>query len=181
MRPENRTYVSALETCAATAMEDMAGIGISDRDRRLDAIFSSTDAPITLPQTRRDDEVLPRSLSRFLGADGASIPWKTVVPGFKQWDLGEQDQCDVHMYWIKPGGKMPSHTHEGTELFLVVDGSFSDETGTYGPGDISIADESIDHRPIAGLGRPCIGFAVNDAPLRLTGSLGQRIGMLFGI
>ena len=54
-------------------------------------------------------------------------------------------------------------------------------SGRFGRGDISIADPSVDHRPTAENTVPCIGFAVTDAPLRLTGSLRQRLGDILSI
>ncbi|MGO7580660.1 hypothetical protein ACC699_39075, partial [Rhizobium ruizarguesonis] len=49
-----------------------------------------------------------------------------------------------------------------------------------GPGEISIADETVDHRPVAEKDRPCIAFAVSDGPVKLTGSFRQMIGDLIG-
>ena len=181
MKADNRSYVSALEDCAAGVMESSEPVALPNRDAILEAIFaSSNEANASISSDQPRTSTMPKTLEKFLKTSLHDIPWQSVLPGFKQWDLGEQDGCDVHMFWIKPGRKMPSHTHEGTELFLVIEGSFSDESGTYGPGDFSIADDSVDHRPVAGPECPCIGFSVNDAPLRLTGSLSERIGMFFG-
>ena len=74
---------------------------------------------------------------------------------------------------IQPGAAVPQHSHEGTELTLVLTGSFSDATGTFARGDLAITDSSVDHRPIAGEGEPCLCLTVVDAPLRLTGRLGR--------
>ena len=53
-------------------------------------------------------------------------------------------------------------------------------TGRYGRGDIAIADQSVNHRPIAETERPCISFAVTDAPLRFNGPIGQRLSDILG-
>ena len=37
-----------------------------------------------------------------------------------------------------PGARVPLHEHNGAETILVLDGSQSDEKGTYGKGDIVI-------------------------------------------
>ncbi|MBB4574476.1 putative ChrR family anti-sigma factor [Rhizobium lentis] len=66
------------------------------------------------------------------------------------------------------------------ELILILDGAFIDERGRFGPGDISIADETVEHRPFAEKDRPCIAFAVSDGPIKLAGSLRQMIGDLIG-
>ena len=177
LKADNRAYVAALENLAAGDLEAIAPVAISNRDARLDAIFNA--APVSAVTTHAKS-IIPRALQRYANVDVADIPWKSVIPGFKEWDLGIEDGCEINMFWIKEGRKMPTHTHEGTELFLVLDGSFEDESGIYSAGDISIADENVNHRPIAGKDRPCIGFSVTDAPLRLTGSLTEKIGMFFG-
>jgi putative transcriptional regulator len=177
LKAGNRAYVAALENLAAKDMDAIAPVELANRDARLDAIFNSTLAPVAAERTK---SIIPRALQRYANVDVADIPWKSVIPGFKEWDLGIEDGCEINMFWIKEGRKMPTHTHEGSELFLVLDGSFEDESGVYGAGDISVADENVNHRPIAGKDRPCIGFSVTDAPLRLTGSLSEKIGMFFG-
>jgi putative transcriptional regulator len=177
LKADNRRFVIGLEDLAADALERVEPVAVSNRDARLAAIFGAEhiDA-VVQPRT----SAIPHALQRYAGADIDAIRWKTVLPGFREWQIGTEDGCDMHMFWIKPGRKMPTHTHEGTELFLVLEGSFSDDSGTYGPGDLSIADDGVNHRPVAGLERPCIGFSVTDAPLRLTGSFSEKIGMLFG-
>jgi putative transcriptional regulator len=177
LKPNNRGYVAALENLAADTMNSIEPVELHDRDARLEAIFA---APEMASSRAKAQSIIPRALQRYADVDVANIPWKSVLPGFKEWDLGIEDGCEINMFWIKEGRKMPTHTHEGTELFLVLDGSFEDASGVYGAGDISIADENVNHRPVAGKDRPCIGFSVTDAPLRLTGSLSEKIGMFFG-
>jgi putative transcriptional regulator len=178
LKADNRRYVSNLEALASNDMESIAPVALSNRDARLAAIFDARFPELAAEQAA--DPVIPAALRRYAGSDVALVPWRTVIPGFREWEIGTEDGCEMHMFWIKPGRKMPTHTHEGTELFLVLDGSFTDATGHYGRGDISIADDSLNHRPVAGTDRPCIGFSVTDAPLRLTGSWSERIGMFFG-
>ena len=60
---------------------------------------------------------------------------------------------------------MPAHSHGGLELTLVLQGSFDDETGHFGPGDVEIADEMLEHTPIAGPGTPCIALAASGFPI----------------
>jgi len=48
----------------------------------------------------------------------------------------------------------------------VLRSSFSDGTGHFDVGDVEIAEEELDHTPIAGTGLPCICLAATDAPLR---------------
>ncbi len=181
LKGQNRPFVRNLEALAGIDLEAVAPEPLSKRDERLAAIFASTASgggDIRMPE--ETGSIFPRELQDFVGYRAEDVPWRTKLPGLKEYEMGVVDGCEVSLFWIKPGRAVPSHTHEGTELFLVLDGAFNDAMGHYGRGDISVADESVDHRPVAENDRPCIGLSVTDAPLRLTGSFGQRIGDLFG-
>lgn len=171
----NRGFVSTLEQVAASDLEDTAPSLISDRDARLEAIFASNDdEDISAPATE-----LPAPLVRLIGRDLADIPWRTVLPGIREYHV-ETGGEEATLYWIKAGKRMPSHTHDGSEITVVLRGAFSDATGRYGRGDVAIADAELDHRPVADAGEDCICFAVTDAPLRLTGPVGRIIQRIFG-
>lgn len=174
IRPENRAFVQGLESVAGLSLEQSQALPMADREARLAAIFDAA-APETAASPQRKPGIFPGVLRDFVGFDVEDAPWRTKMPGFKECELGEIDGCNLSLFWIKPGRKIPAHTHEGFELSLVLDGAFTDVHGRYGRGDISIADDTVDHRPIAEKDRPCIGIAVTDAPLRLTGPLHQRL------
>jgi putative transcriptional regulator len=178
MKPANRAFVTALEAVLATDIDIADPAPLQDRDARLNAIFGSSEFGASGDMVGQSG--IPLALQRYCGTDITTVPWKSVLPGFKEWEIAAEDGCEIHMFWIKEGRKMPTHTHGGTELFLVLEGSFTDASGTYNAGDISIADENVNHRPVAGKDRPCIGFSVTDAPLKLTGSLAERLGMFIG-
>lgn len=175
----NRSMALGLEALAGDALEAAEPIAVTGRDARLDAIFAATPPPVEVPAARPAG-LFPQALRDFVGFDVANVPWRTRLPGFREFDIGDFDGCHASLFWIRAGRKIPNHTHEGIELTLVLDGAFSDVRGRFGRGDISIADNSIDHRPIAETAGPCIGFAVTDGPLRLTGSLRQRLIDLLG-
>lgn len=185
IKPDNRRFVGDLETIAGLSLEQVAPSEVSDKANALAAIFASSpdsvaDAGIVAEEAGDQQARLPLSLRKLIGMDVDDIPWRTKLPGFKEYDLGEIDGCHVNLFWIRPGRTMPAHTHKGCELSIVLEGAFNDERGRFGPGDISIADASVDHRPTAENDRPCIGFAVLDEGVTLTGSWRQRLGDLIG-
>lgn len=179
IKPEQNHIVSALEDLAGDELSALVSDQIGNREARLAAVF---DAPkLTEMQEKRSESgILPQELRSFVGFDLENIPWRTKMPGYREFSLGEIDGCEAKMLWIKAGRKMPAHTHEGSEITLVIDGAFSDSAGCYGRGDISLADDDVDHSPVAEEGRPCICFAVTDAPLRLTGSYRQFFSDFIG-
>lgn len=171
----NRGMVASLETLAGDALDRIEPKMLVGADACLERIFDAPAPQIRLPDRTPAKGLLPRAIADFIGMSEDEIPWKTRMPGFRDFELGEIDGCEVELFWIKPGRAIPKHTHEGMELSLVLDGAFNDDTGHYGRGDISVNDETVDHRPVAEKFTPCIGMAVTDGPLRLTGSLGQRL------
>lgn len=170
----NRAFVRDLEAIGGRVIEGIEPVAVRDRDARLARIFEAADeAPILRPAAPPHDPRVPEPLARFLGTDVAALKWKTLLPGVRECRLGERDGCLSTMYWIRGGKPIPSHTHEGYELTLVLDGAFSDASGRYGRGDVSVADEEVDHRPMTEPGADCLCFVVMDAPLRLTGPIGR--------
>lgn len=107
--------------------------------------------------------------------------WKRLGGGVKQTILSADDTGSVRLLYIPPGQAVPDHTHGGLELTLVLQGSFSDETGRYGVGDLEVADEDLEHTPIADYGAPCICLAATDAPLKFRSILPRVLQPLFRI
>jgi putative transcriptional regulator len=177
LKKDNRAFVESLETLAGEAVDTMPGAAVSNREKRLDDIFSSQAAPEPVALERG---LIPMALAVLVPHEIDSIPWRSKMPGYKECALGVIDGCEVNLLWIRAGRKMPAHTHEGSEITLVLDGAFSDLRGRYGRGDIALADEDIDHSPVAENDRPCICLAITDAPLRLTGSYRQFFSEFIG-
>ncbi|MEM5472649.1 ChrR family anti-sigma-E factor [Hoeflea sp. AS60] len=180
LKAENRIKVANLEAMAGLELMATDPVALENRDAMLAAVLASKSPEAIAPVSTGENRIFPKALYDFVGFDAGDVPWRTRMPGFKEYDLGDIEGCHVNLFWIKPGRTVPAHTHEGSELSLVLDGAFSDARGHYGRGDISVADDSVDHRPSADKGRPCIGLAVMDAPLKLTGSFRQLIGDIIG-
>ena len=116
---------------------------------------------------------------RSLLAEAGGVAWRRKLPGLKEFRLPQfSDGCSAVLYQIKANRSMPQHTHEGDEVTLVLEGGFSDHTGSYKAGDIAVADPSIDHRPNADPDGDCICLAVTDGPLKLTGPIGRIVSAL---
>lgn len=182
MKETNRPFVGGLERLAGQALEKLEPRPFEHRNSALEAIFASHgfETAARQPDIALQDTGLPLALRNFIGMDLDDVPWRTKMPGFKEYEIGEVDGLETSLFWIRPGRTIPAHTHKGIEISLILEGAFTDNRGRFSRGDISLADDSVDHRPVADKERPCIGFAVLDQPLKFTGSLTQLLGDIIG-
>ena len=126
-----------------------------------------------------DNNLLPFPLRNY--AQDISIPknWRRIGIGLSEQAINFGDNFgSAKLYKIAPGCSVPSHSHEGNEVTLVLSGGFTDEYGTYGPGDISIQETGAVHKPVADEDGECIVLAVNEGPIVLTGPVGRLLNML---
>jgi putative transcriptional regulator len=127
------------------------------------------------------DPTIPEPLRRYLAKSPRAPRWYWRLPGVMAMPIHtfEGDRGPLpHLLRIPAGKAMPRHSHEGTELTLVLAGGFEDETGHYVRGDIGFGDGSLDHRPVADKDCACVCLVVMDAPLRLTGRFGSIVNSL---
>ena len=170
-----------LEAVAGSFLDRIEPVDVAGRESKLASIYDLPPDPAPEPglSALSADAAdpsgggLPPSLRRFVGRPLDEVPWKTRLPGIREWKIGSDEGFNTSLFVLRAGHGLPPHTHRGTEMTLVLHGGFTDTTGHYGVGDVSVADETVDHRPVADDDGDCIGFVVSNASLRLTGRLGR--------
>jgi len=113
-------------------------------------------------------------LERYLPKDLENLEWQQQTREIAKFDLDKIIKVDgarIALQRIKAGAKVPTHTHKGSELTVVLKGSFSDELGVYSEGDFIARDASHHHSPRAMQNEDCICLTILDAPMRFTGPL----------
>lgn len=147
------------------AQDDRLGLGADALASTLARIKATPPAPKPLarPATAK---VLPEPLASYVGGDVDAIRWRSIGGGVRQAILATSKAATARMLYIPAGAAVPDHGHNGLEMTLVLQGAFADETARFGRGDIEIADEDLDHQPVAEPGEDCICLAVTDAPLK---------------
>ncbi|NDA46286.1 MAG: transcriptional regulator [Alphaproteobacteria bacterium] len=179
LKPENRRFVASLEEIEGRALEQSPVEAFSARDRALERIFAIPESP-RKPVAHLAPSALPPALSRYIGMEFNSVPWRNRLPGVKEFVVEDIDGRSSSLLLISAGRAIPSHTHEGTETTLVLEGAFSDISGHYARGDIAFADAEIDHKPIVDRSADCLCFAVTEGHLHLTGPFGRLVDRFFG-
>lgn len=166
-----RKSTEQLQTIGGVLMEQLAPVTVSEAV--LDTVLARLDEPAPLAfasqRVRDEEENLPSLLNRIINGDFTQLVWKRMTRSLSVSYLktGDSDY-EFALYRIAAGGRIPDHDHGGSEMTLVLEGGFSDERGTYHPGDFIFRKASETHAPMAIDGEECICLAVLDAPLKFT-------------
>ncbi len=139
------------------------------KNRLLDKLDSLTDESAD-EQPNLTDPSIPRCLHQFIDKGYAELPWKRVSPDIHSVELcRDNNGAKVELLKIDPGGSATTHTHLGDEYTVILEGSFSDDSGLYSQGDFVVKGPNDRHRPVATQDRPCICLAVTEGPIQFTG------------
>ena len=63
----------------------------------------------------------------------------------------------------------------------MLQGAFSDEGGRFGVGDVEVADDDVEHKPVAAKGEACICLAATDAALKFNAFIPKLFQPIFRI
>ncbi|WP_171178145.1 ChrR family anti-sigma-E factor [Ruegeria sp. HKCCA4633] len=170
------THLSLCDHCRARAesfdavggqvLDDQAGsVAMSDASLAATMALIAQGAPSPKP-ARPGCAVLPTPLQDYVGGTVADIRWKSIGMGVKQAILPTTKEAMARLLFIPAGAAVPDHGHQGMELTMVLQGAFSDEVDHFARGDVEIADEDLEHTPVADISEDCICLAVTDAPLK---------------
>ena len=180
-------HLSMCDDCKARlgAFDAVGGalLGECDAVAMSDDSLAATMARLTrnTAPTRRATGNRPAPLMDYIGGDLAAVKWRPLGMGVRQAILRTDKSATARLLYIPAGQPVPDHGHRGTELTLVLQGAFRDETDHFGPGDLEIADEDLNHQPVADAGVDCICLAATDAPLRFNGLLPRLAQPFFRI
>jgi len=140
-------------------------------DTLLEQVLARLDEqpPLSYEQKSSDRDGGPLLVQRLMNGDYEDLEWRRINSALQISQLRTGDrEHEFALYHIKAGGRIPQHTHRGTELTLVLEGSFSDEEGVYQQGDFLLRDAQDTHTPTAARSADCICIGVLDAPIRFT-------------
>lgn len=173
-----RSVVEAHEAAGGAALDRGGQTAVSGALKA--QLMEALDVPFDTPAPTRQSGVYPAPLVDAMG--GTAAPkWRPVGLGVKQALLHKSGTSSVRLLHIPPGQEMPDHSHNGIEMTLVLQGSFMDEDDYFGVGDVEIADDDVQHTPVAGPDEVCICLAATAAPLRFSGLLPRMLQPVIGI
>ncbi|WP_413701478.1 ChrR family anti-sigma-E factor [Psychromonas sp. KJ10-10] len=117
------------------------------------------------------DYQLPNAFRQF-----QDLKWSGFGPVSRARIIHDEQNVRASLLHIDKNGRIPQHQHKGYELTLLIDGSFTDEMGTYQKGDFIWLDGSQTHSPYTENG--CLCYAVQDAPLHFVRGMSKVLNPL---
>jgi len=161
----------------------------------------------TLPDTPLAEDALDRALARLdePARETAPAPKSAAQPDDWIRVPPEVAQAAARKRWVAPGVwvapidtggeggplsyllrvgarmRMPTHTHKGCELTLVLKGAFRDGREVYAAGDLAEADDDVEHSPAIMGKEECICLVACDNRLVVREWLGRVVQSYAGI
>lgn len=173
--PAARQAVARLGALGGALLEAESG-GPGDEALPDDALLERTlarldeipvEPKIASPVSRPGFEWAPAPLRRYLPAE---TRWRRAFGGFEEIRIRLQGEPHrVSLLRLEPGKGLPLHRHIASEYTVVLQGGYTDSTGSYGVGDFAVGPGEQEHEPIADLGEPCIALTVVERPIVLSG------------
>lgn len=183
--PECRDRTAAAEAVGGALFDRLPADELApDALERMMARLDEPEQPRSRPRptAHRDGPALPAPLLDITGPV-TERSWRRLAPGIRQIEVVPRDRRggSVRLFRIAPGSVMPHHGHEGTELTLVLSGSYTDELGCFGRGDFAETDGETHHQPVADAGAECVCLIATEAPLRFRDLIPRLMQPFFGV
>lgn len=179
------THMQFCESCKNTAesLKDIGGHMLKTTEaapvseRLLDEVLETIELDETTTEQAPSAKELPtdelaRDLPVFVQGllPAKALKWHFLSPSIKVAPISVGEETyELALHRIKAGGTVPEHDHHGSEITVVLKGSFSDEDGAYQPGDFIVREKGDVHQPFAAQNEECICLSVLEAPIKLKG------------
>lgn len=166
LSPPARAVLARLEAGLGLGLEQAPVASMAEG--ALEALMGRLDeAPAPTERAARPalktDFPLPEALWPYL----AGKAWKSVVPGrVKQVELDlKLGGTPLALVWMRPGFRVPTHSHHGAEFNLVLSGGFTDLAEDFLPGDVAQRGPEHEHDLQVHDDAPCAVLVVREGPL----------------
>lgn len=169
---------------AESEKQAVSALSDSATDAKLDNIMASIlqqpvseSKPVGLPMSSTIELdgrsfTVPRALRRYVRKTGN---WSSLVGKLWQAPVDLGDIGVANFIYMEKGGRVPEHTHKGSEFTLVINGEFSDGIADYDSGDFISLDGEHTHAPMSDASEGCLVFSIVDKPLHFTSGLARLL------
>jgi putative transcriptional regulator len=179
--PECRARLAAAEAVGGALLDQMDSAPLPAS--ALQSVLARLDEPVAAaerPQPPQAMDGLPQALAGYAAEALAQSGWRMLAPGIKQLALATSGDAKARLLKLKPGTVLPEHGHRGTELTILLAGSYTDELGQFRRGDMAELDETVVHQPVVDDGPDCVVLVVTEAPLKFRSWMARLAQPLIG-
>jgi putative transcriptional regulator len=173
-----RIKAAEMETIGGSLLEDLAPLPLAAG--ALESTLAKLDQvkPSERPRRAPSRDGTPGVLRSYLGGDLRDVRWRRMGPRLSYVPLFRRGAVAARLLRGTPGADSGTHSHRGTEYTLVLQGGYTDTTGSYAPGDLQVMESGQRHNPVADPDEDCINLAVTTGRLKFD-SLIQKIAAPF--
>jgi putative transcriptional regulator len=172
----------------AAEMENIGGSLLEDLQPQplaagaLEATLAKLDQvkPYARPRRTPSRDSTPGVLRAYLGGDLSAVRWRKMGPRLAYAPLFKRGETAVRLLRGVPGADSGAHRHQGLEYTLVLQGGYTDATGSYAPGDLQVMETGQCHNPVADPGEDCINLAVTTGRLKFDSLIQKIAAPIFG-
>ena len=177
-----RAAIAGFDTVGGAVLEQAGSAKLAPNAlAQMMALIQSSNADTEAPKAKAAASIFPTPLAEYVGGGPDHVRWRRVGAGVKQAILPSKGVGSARLLYIPPGTAMPSHSHRGLELTMVLQGAFSDEIDRFARGDVEMGDDDLSRKPVAEIGEACICLAATEAPLKFNGFVPRILQPFFGI
>lgn len=167
---EQATSVFNLETSSVTTINSKSGgfammLDNIMEDESLDDVIIQEPKLLSV---KEDSISLPRALQNLSLSD-----WSSLGKVSRTRIELEDDNIRSSILHIDQEGEVPTHTHKGFEITVMLSGSYSDSMGTYNKGDFIWLDGNHTHNPKTEEG--CFCYTVVSDALHFTSGVSRLL------
>ncbi len=176
--PDNRSLNSAMNEVGGYFLEKVEKSPLS-KDL-WNNILEQTNIVKSKTQNNEEHDPLLSQLPATLRSHlkNKEIKWKSFKDVKVASILPKENNEKLELIHVMPGAKIPQHTHEGNESFLVLHGSYSDEYGNYKQGSVQVRSDDHNHTPIGHAQTGCIGLAYTHGKIKFSGKFGKLLNLI---
>jgi putative transcriptional regulator len=178
--PDCRIRAAQMETIGGSLLEDLSPQPLAAG--ALEATLAKLDQvmPYERPRRQPSRDGTPGVLRAYLGGDLRDVRWRKMGPHLSYAPLFRRGKVAARLLRGVPGADSGTHSHQGTEYTLVLQGGYTDVTGSYAPGDLQVMDPGQRHNPMADPGEDCVNLAVTTGRLTFDSLIQKIAAPLFG-
>jgi putative transcriptional regulator len=175
-----RMRTTQMETIGGSLLEELTPQPLASG--ALEATLAKLDQvkPYERPRRTPSRDGTPGILRAYLGGDLRDVRWRKMGPQLSYAPLFRRGGVAARLLRGVPGAESGTHRHQGLEYTLVLQGGYTDVTGSYAPGDLQVMEDGQRHNPVADPGEDCINLAVTTGRLKFDSLIQKIAAPIFG-